>query len=58
MAGLSFAANEIDAKVEQALAADSMPEADRVRDRNRKPMETMSFLGLKYDMRGLELITV
>ena len=56
MAGLSFAANEIDAKVEQALAAESRPEADRVRDRNRKPLETLSFFGLKDDMRVLELI--
>ena len=56
MAGLSFAANEIDAKVEQALAAESRPEADRVRDRNRKPLETLNFFGLKDDMRVLELI--
>ena len=56
MTGLSLAANEIDAKVEQALAAESRPAADRDRDRNRKPLETLNFFGLKDDMRVLELI--
>ena len=54
--GLSLAAGEIDAKVEAALAADARPEADRARDRNRKPLETLKFFGLKDDMRVLELL--
>ena len=53
---IANAANEIDAKVEAALAADSRPEADVVRDRNRKPLETLNFLGLKDNMRVLELL--
>ena len=56
MASLASAANEIDAKVEGALAAESRPEADRDRDRNRKPLETLNFFGLKDNMRVLELI--
>lgn len=56
MTGLSLAANQIDAKVEQALAAESRPATDRDRDRNRKPLETLNFFGLKDDMRVLELI--
>ncbi len=56
MAGFVQAANEIDAKVEAALAAESRPEADRVRDRNRRPLETLKFFGLKDNMRVVELI--
>lgn len=52
----AFAADEIDAKVEAALKAESRPEADRVRDRNRKALETLTFFGLKDNMRVLELI--
>ena len=48
--------NEIDAKVEAALAVESRPEADRVRDRNRLPLETLNFFGLKDNMRVLELL--
>lgn len=56
---LSFpaqAANDIDAKVEAALAAEARPQADRDRDDNRLPLETLTFLGLKDDMRVLELL--
>jgi predicted methyltransferase len=56
LAGYALAANEIDSKVEAALAAEARPQADRDRDRNRKPLETLNFFGLKDDMRVLELI--
>lgn len=56
VAGSAFAANEIDAKVEGALAAESRPAGDRERDRNRRPLETLNFFGLKDNMRVLELI--
>ena len=49
-------AADIDAKVEAAMAADSRPEADRVRDDNRLPLETLNFFGLKDDMRVIELL--
>ena len=49
-------AGEIDAKVEAALAAESRPEADVARDRNRKPLETLKFFGLEDDMTVLELV--
>ena len=49
-------AGEIDAKVEAALAAESRPEAHVERDRNRKPLETLKFFGLKDDMTVLELL--
>ena len=53
--GLAYA-GEIDAKVAAALAAESRPEADVMRDKNRKPLETLKFLGLEDDMRVLELL--
>ena len=56
LATAALAANEIDAKVEAALAAEARPEADMVRDRNRRPLDTLKFLGLKDDMTVLELL--
>ena len=50
------AANEIDDKVVAALAAESRPQADRDRDDNRLPLETLKFFGLKDNMRVLELL--
>lgn len=52
----TFAHADIDAKVEAALNADGRPEADMSRDRNRKPLETLTFFGLTDDMRVLELL--
>ena len=43
-------------KIEKALAADSRPEKDVVRDKNRKPVETLKFFGLRDDMKIVELI--
>ncbi|MGB5258641.1 MAG: hypothetical protein WBN07_13735 [Woeseiaceae bacterium] len=56
LASTAYAAHEIDAKVEAALAAESRPAADRDRDRNRRPLDTLNFFGLKDNMRVLELI--
>ncbi len=50
------AANEINMKVEAALADTSRPEAHRDRDENRLPLETLNFFGLKDNMRVLELV--
>jgi predicted methyltransferase len=55
-ANLASAANEIDDKVTAALATESRPEADRDRDRNRRPLETLNFFGMKDNMRVLELL--
>lgn len=52
----SHAATEIDEKVKTALAEDSRPEADRERDRNRRPLQTLKFFGMQDDMRVLELL--
>lgn len=44
------------AKIEAAMAADIRTEADTVRDRNRKPVETLEFFQLSDDMRVLEML--
>ena len=56
LVGVAYAENEIDAKVEAALADESRPAEDRMRERNRRPLETLTFFGLKDDMRVLELM--
>lgn len=56
LVGMAYANNEIDAKVEAALADESRPAEDRIRDENRRPLETLNFFGLKDNMRVLELI--
>jgi predicted methyltransferase len=56
VAGFAQAANDIDAKVAAALAAESRPETDSERDKNRLPLETLRFFGMKDDMHVLELI--
>lgn len=54
-AGAAHAAG-IDAKVTAAMNAEDRPQADKDRDENRKPLETLSFFGLEDNMRVLELI--
>ncbi len=49
-------AADIDLKVQAALASESRPAADRERDRNRMPLQTLKFFGLEDDMRVLELL--
>lgn len=44
------------AAVESAMAADVRTDADRARDANRKPVETLDFFRLTPDMRVLELV--
>lgn len=43
-------------KLEQALEADIRTADEKARDRNRKPLETLEFYGLRDDMRVVELI--
>ncbi len=46
----------LEEKVAAAQAAESRPQADVERDRNRKPAETLAFFGMTDDMRVLELM--
>lgn len=43
-------------KIEAAMDANSRPDVDVARDKNRLPIETLEFFGLRHDMRVLELI--
>jgi len=43
-------------KIRAAIASDIRPEADRARDSNRKPLETLLFMGLRDDMTVIELV--
>ena len=42
--------------LQAAMAAESRPEADRLRDSNRLPIETLTFFGLRENMKVVELI--
>lgn len=42
-------------RLEAAMVADIRTEAERERDRNRKPIETLTFFGLEDDMKVVEL---
>lgn len=50
------AQTSLQASVETAMAAENRPAADKARDTNRKPAETLAFFGLEPDMRVLELV--
>lgn len=45
-----------DAAVRTAMEAPARPAEDAARDANRKPVETLAFLGIEGDMRVLELV--
>jgi len=46
----------VEAKLKTALAADIRTDAEKERDRNRKPIATLKFFGLRDDMKIVELI--
>ena len=54
----AFGANfdAVKTKLEAAMASDIRTEADTDRDRNRQPIETLEFFGLRDDMKVIELI--
>ncbi|MFT4714468.1 MAG: putative methyltransferase [Candidatus Azotimanducaceae bacterium] len=45
-----------EAKIKSALADERRTAEETARDKNRKPLETLKFFGLKDDMRVLELL--
>ena len=46
----------VETKLEAAMASDIRTEAEVERDRNRKPVETLEFFGLRDDMKVVELL--
>jgi len=53
---VSAADMKLEDKLEKAMAAETRPAAELSRDRNRQPLETLQFLGLKDSMKVVELI--
>lgn len=49
-------AADVEDGITAALADEERPAKDKARDKNRKPLETLKFFGLKEDMRVLELM--
>ncbi|MDP2562418.1 class I SAM-dependent methyltransferase [Psychrobium sp. 1_MG-2023] len=49
-------ADDFSDKVKQAMKSELRTEKEVNRDRNRKPVQTLEFFGIKEDMRVLELI--
>lgn len=46
----------VEAKLKTALAADIRMDAEKDRDRNRRPIDTLKFFGLRDDMKIVELL--
>jgi len=57
-AGLAFADDfdAVEAKLKTALAAEIRTDAEKDRDRNRRPIDTLKFFGLRDDMKVVELL--
>jgi len=46
----------VEAKLKTALASEIRTDAEKERDRNRRPIETLKFFGLRDDMKIVELL--
>lgn len=57
-ASLAFADDfdAVEAKLKTAMAADVRTDAEKERDRNRRPIQTLEFFGLRDDMKIVELL--
>jgi len=57
-AGLAFADDfdAVEAKLKAAMAADIRTDKEKDRDRNRRPIDTLKFFGLRDDMKIVELV--
>ncbi|KGJ89433.1 class I SAM-dependent methyltransferase [Thalassotalea sp. ND16A] len=49
-------AGDFSENIKQAMSSDVRTDKDKDRDRNRKPAETLTFFGIKDDMKVLELV--
>jgi predicted methyltransferase len=56
--GLAFADDfdAVEAKLKTAMASDIRTDAEKERDRNRRPVQTLEFFGLRDDMKIVELL--
>ena len=57
-AGIAFADDfdAVEAKLKAAMAAEIRTDAEKDRDRNRRPIQTLKFFGLRDNMKVVELI--
>ncbi len=57
-AGIAFADDfdAVEAKLKAAMTADIRTDAEKERDRNRRPVDTLRFFGLRDNMKVLELL--
>jgi predicted methyltransferase len=53
---LAAEGGSLQTRLEAAMASDIRTPAEKARDANRKPIETLQFFGLEEDMRVLELV--
>ncbi|NRA85142.1 MAG: methyltransferase, partial [Gammaproteobacteria bacterium] len=49
-------AGDFSEKIKQAMQSEHRTEAEQLRDRNRKPVQTLEFFGIKDNMSVIELI--
>jgi predicted methyltransferase len=58
LAGMAFADDfdAVEAKLKDAMAADIRTDAEKERDRNRRPVQTLEFFGFRDDMKIVELL--
>jgi len=54
--GTTQANADLEAAVTAALAGEIRNDAEKARDKNRKPLETLTFFGLEEDMKVVELL--
>ena len=56
--GLAFADDfdAVEAKLKAAMAAEIRTDAEKDRDRNRRPIETLKFFGLRHNMKIVEFL--
>jgi len=57
-AGMAFADDydAVEAKLKTAMASDARTDAEKDRDANRRPVETLEFFGLRDNMKIIELL--
>jgi len=57
-AGVAFADDfdAVEAKLKTAMASDARTDAEKDRDANRRPVETLEFFGLRDNMKIIELL--
>jgi predicted methyltransferase len=56
MLATAQASADVEAAITEAMSSDIRTDAERARDANRKPLETLQFFRLEEDMRVLELL--